>query len=705
MGLNELLAAIGQLNQLVREQGIVSGSIPHTLLQLEDFIRATIAGQEVQLEQRVRLTISETNANLAGQLQESVRELSRTVDVANHTLAANTEEKTTVFSNKILNEEQITRDVLINALGRITTLRTENVALTPDVVKGVQTQLEGLFQRMAREGFQPSMLKEGFERLHFVDAMQQAFQPAIEVLFAPDGPMAKITLRAVSSSPDFRPAMDVLFGPSGKMADTAHDAALGVNLGPAEKTFGKKLEDGVGAALDQAGDKAAAKATESLGQKISSGATALGTAMTSIPQLYDSVTKLGEAWDKPNKSTKDYMDLLGAAGGAVGQAGQVLQALSGVTQIATAAQAVFNAVMAMNPIVLVVIAVVALIAAIVLLIVYWDQVSAALRDNPWLAVVAVMLGVIGIIIVIIAYWDEIKLAVLIAANFISIQVQTIGQMFAGLGALVGQVWAWIVATAQNAGIGVINTFIAAGTAVQNFFVGLINGVLGMYNQLADSAAGQLAGLTRANLIPQAEVQARLIPPKDVPPINVTATLTPKPVKGGLEGQIAAQEEAVAKARQADEERRAKAAAPAPAPAAGPPPAGGPHAPAATPAAGPAGGLPGAPLPGALPGAVPAGPPALPAAGPPGAAAPGGPGAAGARPVLPPAMAAPAAAAAAPDQSVHVEGGITVNINAERLEADAARLLSDEIIQRIQERLGALRSEQDFRTGTRAPAPA
>ncbi|TGB03146.1 hypothetical protein E4099_19930 [Streptomyces palmae] len=68
-------------------------------------------------------------------------------------------------------------------------------------------------------------------------------------------------------------------------------------------------------------------------------------------------------------------------------------------------------------------------------------------------------------------------------------------------------------------------------------------------------------------------------------------------------------------------------------------------------------------------------------------------------------AVPAAAPGGPDQSVHVEGGITVNINAERLEADAARLLSDEIIQRIQERLATLRSEQDFRAGTRAPAPA
>ena len=69
------------------------------------------------------------------------------------------------------------------------------------------------------------------------------------------------------------------------------------------------------------------------------------------------------------------------------------------------------------------------------------------------------------------------------------------------------------------------------------------------------------------------------------------------------------------------------------------------------------------------------------------------------------MGLPAAAPAPVDQSVNVQGGITINISAERLEADSARLLSDEIVQRLQERLGALRSEQEFRNGVRAPAPA
>src|SRR5262249_3782892 len=159
-------------------------------------------------------------------------------------------------------------------------------------------------------------------------------------------------------------------------------------------------------------------------------------------------------------------------GGVVSQAGSTIQAFVGVTQLASAAQAVFNAVMAMNPIVLIVMAVIALIVVIVLLIVYWDKVKAALRDNPWISVALAMTGIIGLIIVIIAYWDEIKLAVLKAANFISIQIQKIGQFFVGLYNLVGMVWGAIIASVENVGISILNAFIRAGVAIQNFFIGV-----------------------------------------------------------------------------------------------------------------------------------------------------------------------------------------------------------------------------------------
>lgn len=46
----------------------------------------------------------------------------------------------------------------------------------------------------------------------------------------------------------------------------------------------------------------------------------------------------------------------------------------------------------------------------------------------------------------------------------------------------------------------------------------------------------------------------------------------------------------------------------------------------------------------------------------------------------------------------------MNINADRLEANSAQMLSDEIVRALQERLGTLRSEQDFRTGVRSSAP-
>jgi hypothetical protein len=106
---------------------------------------------------------------------------------------------------------------------------------------------------------------------------------------------------------------------------------------------------------------------------------------------------------------------------------------------------------------------------------------------------------------------------------------------------------------------------------------------------------------------------------------------------------------------------------------------------------------------------------LASAGGPGApAAPGGSGAAqgeggtmlAAAPVAPPALVTPAAGPQAVDASVNVAGGISVAINADRLEADAAQLLSDQIIAQLQARLGSLRSEQDFRLGGRPQgAPA
>jgi hypothetical protein len=660
MELEGLLAAIGQLQELARQQGIASGEIPHVLTQLQQFVQAKIDGQEAQLEQKISLTITENQGLIIGHITESTRELQRVIDVANHSLAENVETKTTTAANRLFDQQQVMRDVIVNAVGgRTSTVQAESVQLTPEVVARLEDQLSGLFRRMIDERFSPMLLMEGFERLRFQDTLGHVFEPAIRWLFSPEGPIAVVALEAASHSPNFHPAMEAIFGPSGKVADAATEAAGGVNLTPAMEGLEDKVEQGVTGALDKAGTAAAEHGAKALGEKVSSGATALGNVMTSIPQLYSSVTALGEAWNKPLKSTKDYMDLLAAAGSVVSQAGQVLQAFSGITQIAAAAQAVFNAVMALNPVVLVVIAVVALIAAIALLIVYWDQVKAALRDNPWLAVAASLLGIIGIIVVIIAYWDEIKLAVLQAANFISIQAQRIGLFFVGVGTVIGQVWDVIMASVANVGISILNAFITAGVAIQNFFIGIINWVLEQYNKLADSVVGELVGLEHADLVPEVPVEAKLIPPRDVPTIDVNAAFATGQVTGGLETQIAAQEQVVAQAQREDEQRRAQAAAPPPATQAAP--------------------------------ATAAGLPALPAAG-----------AAGARPELP-AGAAAAAPAGPVDQSVHVEGGITVNVNAERLEADSAALLSDDIIAQLQQRLGALRSEQDFRTGARPSA--
>jgi hypothetical protein len=690
--MNNVIDCVSAVQQALEKYNVVPGQITHSLAQLETVFQQEARGFIVSIEQQTaRMGVPSGKGGGV--------DIARNIDVVAEDLVRriHTEIKSGKVLSEALNINQLTQDAALaihNVMEReagqtAKTLenvwRFSNIRFGDELPSVLQTRVQSIVQRLTQEGFSPEHIRAAISSFNFVDAAGKViraelstngellFHHAMVELFGPEGKVAQAATKAAGSSPDFTPAMTTIFGASGKMADAATHAATGTNLDPALQNLEQKLEKGVNGALDQAGTKAAEHAGQALGKKIGEGATSLGNVLTSIPQLYDQVTKLGEAWDKPHKSTKDYMDLMSAAGGVLTQGVQTIQALSGVTQIATGVQAAFNAVAAMNPYVLIVIAVIALIAAIVLLIVYWDQVKAALRDNPWLAVIAVMFGVIGIIVLVIAYWDEIKLAVLQAANFISIQVQKIGLFFVGLKNLVGMVWDWIVATVENVGISIVNAFITIGVSIQNFFIGIINWILDQYNAIADSALGKLVGLEKAAKIPEVQLETKLIPPKEVPKVDVEAAFKTGPITGGLEDQIAKQEAVVAKAKAEDEERQRKAKE-------AQPPTPAPGAPA----------VPGLPLGAALPPASVAAPPEA-----------GGL----ARPGLPTVGAGAAPAGGPVDQSVHVDGGITVNINAERLEADAAQILSDEIINAIASRLDALRSQQNFRTGVLAPAPA
>jgi hypothetical protein len=675
-----------EVSRALDARGIGPGSIQHTIAQLQNAFHQEAQGFAFQLEQRIQTEIRGARATI---------EVDRIIDVVSQrvgnqlALLTHTEVKTGGQAATAANYAQMVQDAVIaiehtlpgqiqSALRNVWQFTNLQMDQLRPVIEQRMIQVRDLLRAA---GLTEEQVRAAVGSFSFVDAAGRAiratmdaqgnviFQPAMEEMSrkleqAAEGEMA--------GSPNFRPAMEIALGPSGKLADAAQDAAQQVNLQPAMEALEEKIEQGVGGALNDAGTQAANRAGQQLGSQVAAGATALGNILTSVPQLHQSVTQLGEAWNRPLRSTSDYMQLFSAAGNVIQQGVQVFQALAAVTQIASAAQGVLNAVMAMNPIVLIVMAVIALIAAIVALIVYWDQVKAALRDNPWLSVIAVLFGVIGVIVLIIAYWDEIKLAVLQAANYVSIQVQRIGAFFAGLATLVGQVWDFIVAMAVNAGIGVINAFITAGTAVQNFFIGLINTILSAYNAIAESVIGDVLGLEAAEMIPEVAVETRLIPPREVPQVSVEAAFaSTEPITGGLEDQIAAQERVVAQARQEDEARRQRQREEdarrererqAAQPAAG---------------AAPAAALPALPT-SAAPGVAPAAVPGVPGA----AGAPGGGG-----------------------MSVQVQGGITVNINAERMELDAAEVLSDEIVQQLRARLEALGSEASFRTGTRQPAPA
>lgn len=728
----DCLAAVSALLQ--QQKGPLENagvnSILHTVGQLQELVRLEKAGFNVKLEQIVNETL---------RIDSASKDINRKIDVlatklvGGANVVGSVEVKSGDISNAVKNIKELANDAA-NTL-RIKSEDATAVVLnlwkftTEKITKETKGDITDALTKVRKElkehGFSAADIKTAIESLHFTDVAGQVlkaeiagnnriilkpiaealshaaanaataegraiFAAAMEVLLGPSGSMAQVAENKAKNSPNFNPAMDAILGSAGKMTQAATKAANGTNLDPALQGFEQKLEKGVGDAMKKAGDAAQKISAKDLADKVGAGIGALGNAISSIPALHKSLKELGEAWDKPLKTTDDYMNLLSALGGTISQAGSVIQAFTGLTQLASAAQAVFNAVMAMNPVVLVVIAVVALIVAIALLIIYWDKVKAVLRDNPWLAVVIAMTGVIGLIIVVIAYWDEIKLAVLKAANFISIQAQRIGYFFIGVGRLIGQVWDVVVASLANAGIAIVNQFITIGAGIQNFFIGLVNGILDTYNSLVDSALGSVLGLEKVAKIPEVDVSTKLIPPKEVPKIDVDAAFKTPDIKGGLEDQIAKQEEAVKKAQDADDKRRKEKAAKDAAAAAPPPgaPGAAPGAPGAVPGAPGAPGVPGIPGAPAVPGL-----PAIPQAPSGGAVAP---------PPLPegPLPAAPAAAAGGPTNVTVNLGGVTVNVNADKLEANAAQMLSDEIVNALASRLGSLLAEQNFRTGER-----
>jgi hypothetical protein len=669
-----LIGMLGQLSSMMKTAGTEAGDLVHGVNQLRTAFQLAAQGYDTAVNVPMRilaqtadgqkleiLRILDVVAKRAGELDLHIEQKSGDIASAIPTL--------TQAFKKGEENLQLLGDLIAGASGNAKNLwqfteeagPREQAILEKRLTTYAQFMMEGL-------GATEAQVRRAFESFK-LSAADQIFEPALEFIFGPEGTIAKVALRKATGSPDFNPAMEAILGPTGKLANAATQAAEGANFTTAQTDLEQKVEKSVTTALEGAGTAAADKAGTKVGEKVAGGLTALGNVLTSIPQLYSGVKSLGEAWDKPNKNAGDYMTIMSSLGGVVMGVGQTIQAFSAIQEIATGVQAAFNAVAAMNPYVLIALAVIALIAGIVLLIVYWDKVKAAIRDNPWIAVIAVMFGVIGVIILVIAYWDEIKLAVLKAANFVSIQMQRVGGFFIGVKNLAGMVWGWIVATVENVGIGILNAFITIGVGIQNFFIGVINWVLKQYNKVADSAIGSVLGLSKAALLPEVDVKTKLIPPKEVPKVDVEAAFKPMTEEktGGLEGQIAKQQGVVDKAKKDDEDRRAKeakekadkekaAAAPPGAPAGLAPPA----------------------IPGMPPGA-----PGVPAAfaRPPGAAA--------------------AAPAAPGGGGVTIQGGITVTINADKLEADASKMLSDEIVQALNTKLQALQGDANRRLGVAA----
>jgi hypothetical protein len=684
--MDEILDCARAVAEMMRERGLDR----HSIEVLQDGLTREMQGLKVDYE-RLQEGFGRRIDSITSQIIDGVTTRTHTETKTGYDSPA------AALSGKaelqILKDASIALDNFVQRELKTTTDQIQNVwrlvdhAVGPEFLAAVSGRMSGVMDQMKAMGLPPNAIKSVLESFKFVDKAgdflkaevnskgELMFRDAMGNLFDANGKLAQAAEKATGSSPDFGPAMNILFGSSGKVAHAAQDATGATNLDAAMHGLEQKVESGVTSALDEAGTKAQAAAASKLGANIKEGVGALGNSLSSIGGLGTSVLQLGEAWNKPKKGAADYFALMSQLGGtisqglgavdAIGKLGTAMSSLGITTKIAAAAQALFNAIMAINPVVLIVIGVLALIAAIVLLIVYWDEVKAALRDNPWLAVVAALFGVIGVIVLVIAYWDEIKLAVLIAANFMSIQVQKIGGFFVGLKNLIGMVWDWITASVYNLGAGILNVFIEFGAGITNTFIDLLNGFIDIYNDIA----AWVPGLDEIANVERVDVEKMKVATKAVPEIDVGKAFAQGEVKGGLEDQIAKQEQVVKAAQAEDKARQDKAAADK---------AAEEKKKAAE--------------------APPAGPPALPAGF---GGAPAGP--TGEAPAIP--AGALGAGVGGPDQSVHVEGGIHVTINAEGLDGGSAKMLTDDMVRQIQDRLDSLRSERDRRVGVRNAAAA
>jgi len=511
MGLEELLAAQQRIVEMLRAEGKAHGGLMASALQLVDHLSAKLAGQVSELEHTIQIKVEGQSGvmervadqfvqSMEGMLMRETKTAGRIYDAfaKKHMEQLELDMIAAIFGIqqrwRLASEEDLadSENYRVKKLQEAQKLLAETYGWTQAEFRvalsnfGFEDSLRELVMAPVERLVAPvgEITKKAQEDLHqgidetlenFDEWIGDALRPAIDETFSEDGPLTQDALKAVRNSPDFGPAMEVLFGPDGTLAQAARGATEQANLEPALDGFEEKIESGVTAALDEAGTKAQAHAVASLGSKVKEGVGALGGALSAVGGLGTSVIALGAAWDKPNKGAADYFGLMSQLGGTISQglgAVDAIAKLAGVTKIAAAAQAVFNAVMAINPVVLIVIAVVALIAALALLIIYWDQVKAAVRDNPWIGIAVVLLGIIapifGIIaavIMLIAYWDEVKLAFLQGANFMSIQLQKIGGFFLGLQNLIGMVWDWIVASVYNLGAGIINGYIEFGAGI------------------------------------------------------------------------------------------------------------------------------------------------------------------------------------------------------------------------------------------------
>src|ERR1041384_5227436 len=304
--MDSVVGCLEGVSRLLHARGLEPGGITHTLSQLQTYFKLEAMGLKVSLEEGLKVKSSDTTRIVdvvAKGLLDGVKTVLRT------------ELKTGKDIAGALKLDQMVQDaeLAIKVAARKgveefhNAWKLESIKFE-DAMPILRDRLKSVRDEMFAKGFSEEQVRKALGSFNFIDATGKAiraelnekgqiiFKPAMEELFGESGLATRSANKAVKNSPNLDPSMNAVFGADGLITHAATKAANGANLSAASGTLEKKIETSVGGAINEASNKISLGSAKLLAGKVGEGVTALGNIMTSVPQLYNQVVALGEAW-------------------------------------------------------------------------------------------------------------------------------------------------------------------------------------------------------------------------------------------------------------------------------------------------------------------------------------------------------------------------------------------------------------------------